>query len=81
MPNTDPTSEKARSVVTTLDEAETRAKIAAIDAAWPDFDEVFTNPDLDSCCRLDEVAHRHGWGEATRAWESYDSLRWLLGDR
>lgn len=63
-----------------MTEAEARAVVARVDERFPDFDAIF-RMDLDSCCRLDEVADRYGWGDATDAWEEYDSTRWLLGDR
>jgi hypothetical protein len=53
---------------------------AHYEAAYPDFPEI-CDLDLDNCCRLDEVADRYGWGDATAAWEEYDANRWLLGLR
>jgi hypothetical protein len=51
---------------------------AHTEARFPDFVEIAAL-DLDPCCRLDEVADRYGWGDATGAWDEYASNRWLLG--
>jgi hypothetical protein len=55
-------------------------KNAHYEARYPDFVEI-VDMDLDNCCRLDEVADRYGWGDATGAWEEYDGNRFLLGLR
>ena len=63
-----------------MSEEDARAIVARVEQRFPDFAEIFAM-DLDSCCRVDEVAERYGWGDATDAWDEYDTTRWLLGDR
>lgn len=67
--------------VVRLSEADIRARAARYEDDYPDFPSIFGDTEMPSCCKLDEVAARYGWGGATDAWGEYESLRWLLGDR
>lgn len=61
-----------------LTEEGIQLKIAWLEDTYSEFPIIYADDSLPKCCKVDEVATRYGWGDATDDWDEYAAFRWLL---